>query len=111
MLQSVQTQSTLQPSRILRQLLQGICGSGRLTPSGGCANKSVADKMAPPINDDESANSSNSDASDTDDKYDAFIVNRPPLHDRYVSIWESRISEVKGFFHDEQDTNQQAPYK
>jgi len=110
-LQSVQTQSTLQSSRILRQLLQGICGSGRLTPSGGCANKSVADKMAPPINDDESANSSNSDASDTDDKYDAFIVNRPPLHDRYVSIWESRISEVKGFFHDEQDTNQQAPYK
>ena len=28
-----------------------------------------------------------------------------------MSIWESRISEVKGFFHDEQDTNQQAQYK
>ena len=44
-----------------------------------------------------------------DNNTSAFIVNRPPFHDPYVSISESRVAEVKGFFHD--DDKVQPPYK
>ena len=49
---------------------------------------------------------------DADDKDDAIIVNRPPFHDRYVSLSESRLAEVKRFFlHDEEAMNPQPPYR